>query len=102
MKLDLSRAPLTRELVAKHEYETAALPMNPDTFLLAVHAQKQVLELLGHAIALELDAERYRWLKANARHIDIVTATQMFNIHGSNLDKVLDVARDRLPQRGSE
>lgn len=47
------------------------------------------------------DAERYRWIRANARHIEIHTHTQLFGCRGEDeLDRVVDTARG--PQSRSE
>lgn len=46
-------APLTAQLVARHEAETAALPMNPPRELMLEHARRQAMELLAHATAME-------------------------------------------------
>ena len=53
MKLDLTHTPQLAALVARHEAETAALPQNPPPLLMAMHAQRQVLDVLHLAADLE-------------------------------------------------
>ena len=47
----------TAELVARHQAETAALPMNPPQEVILEHARRQALELLRHAYQLERDLD---------------------------------------------
>lgn len=43
----------TAALIARHEAETAALPMNPPREVMLEHATRQARELVAHAFALE-------------------------------------------------
>jgi hypothetical protein len=45
--------PDVRALIAKHQAETAALPMNPPRDVMLAHAQRQALELVQAALAVE-------------------------------------------------
>lgn len=56
---------LTDALVARHQAETADLPLNPPREVMLAHAQRQAIELVQHAYEMERRLhemwQKYRW-----------------------------------------